>query len=155
MLCAQLSVLSGFPTIWIVLVLIPRETESYYEFMAAIFVFAFGASWCTPACNRPVITEIVLPEVRGSILGESVVGDVQVRSFPDVCFCISLVSHCLTCCICLMIDWGFSTLSLSTRLLAGNRDSFLGLLGTSDRLPSHRGVWLHAKCQADRRDGCS
>jgi hypothetical protein len=52
-----------------VLVLIPRETDSYYAFMAAVFAFGFGASWCTPACNRPIITEIVVPEVRGSILG--------------------------------------------------------------------------------------
>eukprot|EP01048_Picozoa_sp_COSAG05_P020764 COSAG05_NODE_3623_length_1952_cov_1.683216_1_plen_566_part_00 len=68
-LCAQISVLSGFPTIYTVLVLIPRETDSYYAFMAAVFAFGFGASWCTPACNRPIITEIVVPEVRGSILG--------------------------------------------------------------------------------------
>jgi hypothetical protein len=62
--CAQLSVLSGFPSIWVVLMAIPRSLDSFALYTVSIFVFGFGASWCTPACNRPIITEIVAPEVR-------------------------------------------------------------------------------------------
>ena len=67
--CAQVSVLSGFPTIYAVLMLLPRTNEVFWQYFLSIFVFGFGASWCTPACNRPIITEIVQPSVRGSILG--------------------------------------------------------------------------------------
>ena len=67
--CAQASVLSGFPTIYTTLMLLPREPTAYWLYCASLLLFGFGASWCTPACNRPVITEIVQPEVRGSIIG--------------------------------------------------------------------------------------
>ena len=67
--CAQFSVLSGVPTIYVTLMLLPRTPSSYWLYCASLLLFGFGASWCTPACNRPIITEIVQPEIRGSILG--------------------------------------------------------------------------------------
>ena len=51
--CAQASVLSGFPTIYTTLMLLPRSADAYFLYGIALFTFGFGASWCTPACNRP------------------------------------------------------------------------------------------------------
>jgi MFS family permease len=67
--CAQFSVLSGMPMIYVTLMLLPRTPNEYWLYCASLLLFGFGASWCTPACNRPIITEIVQPEIRGSIIG--------------------------------------------------------------------------------------
>lgn len=67
--CAMMSVLSGVPVAYVILQVLPRDPSRFVPFFASNFVLGFGASWCTPACNRPVTTEIVPPELRGVILG--------------------------------------------------------------------------------------
>ena len=68
-LTAQISVALDIPCIWLVLMATPRSTDASSLYLGELFLFAVVATWCTPGCNRPIITEIVPPEVCGTILG--------------------------------------------------------------------------------------
>jgi hypothetical protein len=99
--CAQVSVLSGFPTIYITLMLLPREPSAYWFYCISLLLFGFGASWCTPACNRPVITEIVQPEIRGSIIGFWIGIETVVSAFSAPA-AVRAMLHWLSCLLLLL-----------------------------------------------------
>jgi hypothetical protein len=61
---SQVSVALGLPLAWLALVRIPPTTDSAAPLAAAIVGLGLSASWCTAGTIRPLITEIVPPEVR-------------------------------------------------------------------------------------------
>lgn len=65
---AQISVFSGIPMMFIIFLLIPREatTTSLILFIFVGIITGFLISWCAPAANNPIFSELFEPEIRST-----------------------------------------------------------------------------------------
>ncbi|KAL1215982.1 putative sphingolipid transporter spinster-like protein [Cardamine amara subsp. amara] len=64
LMCAQFSVFMGAILSLILLRLIPQSINSYYIFLAILFLMGLTITWCGPAINSPILAEIVPPNHR-------------------------------------------------------------------------------------------
>eukprot|EP00298_Acanthocystis_sp_HF-20_P021270 c27517_g1_i1.p1 GENE.c27517_g1_i1~~c27517_g1_i1.p1 ORF type:complete len:227 (-),score=62.43 c27517_g1_i1:112-792(-) len=64
---AQISVLLGIPCVLILFLYIPQETSYGWAFTFTLFIQGCVCSWCSPGCNRPILSEIVDSESRSSV----------------------------------------------------------------------------------------
>lgn len=67
-LTAQISVASGIPIIFVVLVMVPCEPASYRTYVFLMFLLGLLASWCAVGVNRPILAEVVGYADRASVL---------------------------------------------------------------------------------------
>ncbi|MEA2070973.1 MAG: MFS transporter [Asgard group archaeon] len=67
-LVAQISVFSGIPMMFVIFLAIPREatTLSLVLFILVGFFTGFLISWCAPAANNPIFSELFEPEIRST-----------------------------------------------------------------------------------------
>lgn len=65
---AQISVFSGIPMMFVIFLLIPREVSalSIVLFISIGIVTGFLISWCAPAANNPIFSELFEPEIRST-----------------------------------------------------------------------------------------
>lgn len=58
-LAAQISVLSGVPSIILLFCVVPAELSSVPLYAVGVTIFGLTTSWCLTGVNRPILTEIV------------------------------------------------------------------------------------------------
>ncbi|NHJ04882.1 MAG: MFS transporter [Candidatus Heimdallarchaeota archaeon] len=65
---AQISVILGIPMMFLIFLAIPREatTAVLIAFIALGIITGFAISWCAPAANNPIFSELFDPEIRSS-----------------------------------------------------------------------------------------
>ena len=65
---AQISVFAGIPMMFIIFLLMPRQatTGALIGFILLGIVTGFLISWCGPAANNPILSELFRPEIRGT-----------------------------------------------------------------------------------------
>ena len=67
-LVAQISVILGIPMMFIIFLAVPREatTSVLLAFIGLGIITGFAISWCAPAANNPIFSELFDPEIRSS-----------------------------------------------------------------------------------------
>jgi len=65
---AQISVFSGIPMMFILFLLMPRQSTTgvLIGFIILGIITGFLISWCGPAANNPILSELFKPEIRGT-----------------------------------------------------------------------------------------
>eukprot|EP00301_Raphidiophrys_heterophryoidea_P003744 c11678_g1_i3.p1 GENE.c11678_g1_i3~~c11678_g1_i3.p1 ORF type:complete len:164 (-),score=39.92 c11678_g1_i3:284-775(-) len=62
-----MSVCLGIPGIIVLYYGIPRNASYGWAFAFNLLAQGFVCTWCSAACNRPILSEIVEPRSRGSV----------------------------------------------------------------------------------------
>mmetsp|Transcript_46986 Transcript_46986/g.105543 ORF Transcript_46986/g.105543 Transcript_46986/m.105543 type:complete len:473 (-) Transcript_46986:130-1548(-) len=66
---AQISVLCGIPVAYLIFMVEPPEGEAaFYYYLSLVIFLGLTAHWCGVGVNLPILTEIVRPEGRSTIL---------------------------------------------------------------------------------------
>jgi len=66
---AQVSVLCGIPVVYLIFMVDPPEGEAaFFYYLALVTFMGLTATWCGVGVNLPILTEIVRPEGRSTIL---------------------------------------------------------------------------------------
>ncbi|MFX1512796.1 MAG: MFS transporter [Promethearchaeota archaeon] len=63
---AQISVASGIPMMFVVFWFIPRSTDMLVIYLLIGMFTGVMISWCAPACNSPIFSELFEPEIRST-----------------------------------------------------------------------------------------
>jgi MFS family permease len=66
---AQISGISGIPMLFVIFFVIPMQTSSiiYYAILGALT--GLLKTWSAPGTNNPIFSEVLPPEIRGSVYG--------------------------------------------------------------------------------------
>jgi len=68
-LTAQISVMAGIPVAYLTFMVDPPEGDAgFYYYLGLVVFLGLTASWCGVGVNLPILTEIVKPEGRATIL---------------------------------------------------------------------------------------
>ena len=78
---AQISVVSGLPLAVVIFLVIPPATSSIMLYIVFGTMLGFLTSWCGPACNNVLFSEVFEPEIRGSVYSVDRVFEGSLASF--------------------------------------------------------------------------
>uniref|UniRef100_A0A7S1L9N0 Major facilitator superfamily (MFS) profile domain-containing protein n=1 Tax=Alexandrium catenella TaxID=2925 RepID=A0A7S1L9N0_ALECA len=67
-LTAQISVLSGIPVAWFLFMQSPPSAGTFYYYLSLMVVLGLTATWCGIGVNLPILSEIVKPGNRATIM---------------------------------------------------------------------------------------
>jgi len=67
-LTAQISVLCGFPTAWLILMTEPPENGTFAYYVMLTIAGGLIGSWCAVAVNLPILSQIVKEDRRATIM---------------------------------------------------------------------------------------
>eukprot|EP00929_Paragymnodinium_shiwhaense_P024178 TRINITY_DN14967_c0_g1_i1.p1 TRINITY_DN14967_c0_g1~~TRINITY_DN14967_c0_g1_i1.p1 ORF type:complete len:468 (-),score=87.63 TRINITY_DN14967_c0_g1_i1:130-1479(-) len=65
---AQATILLGMGSLYIILRVVPPSTDYFHHYALANVSFGLVASWCNPAVDRPLWSEIVPANCRGTVI---------------------------------------------------------------------------------------
>jgi len=96
-LTAQISVMAGIPVAYLTFMVDPpaNETAAFVYYLSLVIFLGLTATWCGVGVNMPILTEIVKPEGRSTILAwesalEStfsvILGNAMVGFLAETCF---------------------------------------------------------------------
>ncbi|KAJ3343428.1 hypothetical protein HDU91_000382 [Kappamyces sp. JEL0680] len=66
--CAQASVLAGIPMVIVLFAVLSPTPDNFYSFLLSFSILGLVCSWCSTGCNRPLMLDIVSPELRASAI---------------------------------------------------------------------------------------
>lgn len=92
---AQISVVSGIPIAALLFMVPPPAQGAFFWYLFLVVCLGLFASWCSVGVNWPILTQIVMPENRSTVMAwesavegsfASVVGNLAVSFFAQTLF---------------------------------------------------------------------
>mmetsp|Transcript_93808 Transcript_93808/g.297697 ORF Transcript_93808/g.297697 Transcript_93808/m.297697 type:complete len:535 (-) Transcript_93808:53-1657(-) len=100
-LTAQISVLSGIPVAWLLFMQAPPQAGTFFYYLSLMVVLGLTATWCGIGVNLPILSEIVKPGSRATIMAwegalegscSAIFGNAMVGFLAQNCFGYDLES---------------------------------------------------------------